>query len=682
MLTHPTQALLLSTWCLLTAPAIAEETVWIGGDAIQRQLDVEGQLQTTFLRNRLSGKNAKIENPEEFAITVQIEGKESEQRFTTRDFTVGEVKSSDDSLSVSLSSDSAPFDLVVRYQSTKGEPWIRKQLQLVARKPLTVRGAEVENLPITDAYEPYEADQLTAQGRAKWRPPLGQPVYTKGTALWGGMEFPGARNHIIHGKVVFRHLTNATLAAGESWTSHQAAIGAADEAAFVQDAFYDYIDRTRARPLRLQVQYNSWFDYKRDVTKESFIKSVNKVSHELNEKRGVPPLRAYVIDDGWQAARKTDWTKTGVWPQNEKFDKNFTSSRKAIKDAGSELGLWLSPACGFGGTFAIPPMRKAGWRALDTFMSLTGEDYMADLERRMVELAASNVDYFKLDGIFGHVNFRNFDIDGFGGGEEELNKNKYDNAKERYVALGSERLMTIFGKMAEKNPDLYIVISNGAYLSPWWLHHVDAIWMINAGDAAGGADRTEELVYRDKVYYQLAAEERDNTQYPLHSIFNHEPKKKKTGEPADTFRRYLYMNLSRGTGFVELYLVTFNLSDSDWDVLAEGLKWVHKVFPNFKRARMFGGDPGQGKAYGYTGWVDKTGYLSLHNPSDREQVVEVTLDREFGLPKKAIDGKLTYTLTSPLEGDADGLESSYTAGSTFQMTLPAKAIRIYEFSAE
>ena len=45
------------------------------------------------------------------------------------------------------------------------------------------------------------------------------------------------------------------------------------------------------------------------------------------------------------------------------------------------------------------------------------------------------------------------------------------------------------------------------------------------------------------------------------------------------------MNLSRGTGFVELYLKTDSLSATDWDVLAEGLKWSYQAFPTFKRVR-------------------------------------------------------------------------------------------------
>jgi hypothetical protein len=230
--------------------------------------------------------------------------------------------------------------------------------------------------------------------------------------------------------------------------------------------------------------------------------------------------------------------------------------------------------------------------------------------------------------------------------------------------------------MSRVNPDVYIVISNGAYLSPWWLMHCDAVWMINAGDAAGGSDRTEELVYRDGVYHEIW--KNDRTHYPMNSLFNHEPKKVNSGESAESFRDYLYMNMSRGTGFIELYLKTFALSQSDWDVLAEGLHWVEHVFPTFTRAHMHGGDPRLKQVYGFTAWNAEQGYVSIHNPDDTEQTYTLSIDRDIGLlPKKTV-----FHTSSPLDRSLDGLKATYMYGDDLSVALKPKEIRIINFGTE
>jgi hypothetical protein len=357
--------------------------------------------------------------------------------------------------------------------------------------------------------------------------------------------------------------------------------------------------------------------------------------------------------------------------KTHKFKNSFTTT----KAAKSNLGLWLSPGCIFGGQRAIPKLRAAGHRSLDPWMSMADPKYMGKLQERMVELTQQGVTYFKLDGVFGHLNTRNFDVPGFKGSEKELNDPKYDPQKIQYLTDGSERLMQIFAAMHEANPDVYIVISNGAWLSPFWLQHIDSVWMINAGDAAGGANRTGELVYRDKVYYDLAVTE--NTQFPLHSIFNHEPKKTKSHETKDAFRRYLYMNMSRGTGFVELYIKPFVLKNYDWDVLAEGLHWVHDVFPTFKRARMHGGNPKSDEVYGYTAWLPERGYISIHNPSAEAKEYTIKLDRAFGL--HASSTKASYHLSSPIADCTQGLKKKYSYGDTLTLTLKPREICILNF---
>ena len=550
---------------------------------------------------------------------------------------------------------------------------------------MTLEQVEVEVMSLPDAWQPYTKDAITANAPGNWSPNLGQPLYTTNSGAFWGIEFPAARNRVQDGELTAGYPCGRTLQAGQSYTSYAAVVGVADDARFVQDAFQAYIDRIRCRPLRLQTQYNSWFDYGGGVTRDSFAKSVGKIHDELAA-RGVRPIQRYVIDDGWQDTG-ADWSDR-VWKVNGKFDADFASSRKACADAGSRLGLWLSPGCLFGAHAQVGKLRAAGYEAMDDWMSMAGPKYMQRLEDRMVELVGQGVGFFKLDGVFGHLNLRNFELhgaryglpempqlglDGLKAGSRELNDPKFDELKLYYLSAGTERLMQLFDRLGAIDPRIYIVISNGAYLSPWWLMHVDAVWMINAGDAAGGSSRTDELVYRDGIYHTIFAKER--TQYPLSSLFNHEPKKTSTGEPKDVFRKYLYLSLSRGTGFEELYLKPFALAPQDWDVLAEGLRWAEAVFPTFRRARMHGGDPAKREVYGYTGWTADQGYVSLHNPSGEEREYAFTLDRAFGLAP----GAGPFHVSSPLDGSAAGLPEQVAAGDRIVVRLAPREIRILNF---
>jgi len=619
----------------------------------------------------------------------------SDKLLTTADFFCIEVKHYDlvsplgKGIAFHLNNKEYSLNLVVRYELLNNDFYLRKQLEIKSDEEIFLERVDIEAIAFEDAYQPYTIKEITTQSTKglTWRPGLGQPLFTKHTGTFWGIEFPAAYNFVEGKKLICGYQYGQMLQPNKVYKSYKAVMGCSDDARYNSQVFYDYINRIRVRPLRLQTQYNSWFDFGGKVSKESFIHSLNKVNEELCIKRGVKPLKAYVIDDGWQDCYK-DWSDT-VWKVNNKFDSNFASTRSAAKMANSNLGLWLSPQCNFGAASAVSGMREKKLGALSTWMSLANTPYMDLLEKRMVELTQQGISYFKLDGIFGHLFTREFDVNsgahgvatmpqlntkGFSANDERLNDSQYDELKIYYLTVGSERLMKIFAEMSKVNPNVYIVISNGAYLSPWWLMHCDAVWMINADDAAEGSDRTGELVYRDGVYYEIW--NKDRTHFPLNSLFNHEPKKTDSKEDTDTFRRYLYLNMSRGTGFVELYLKTANLSPSDWDVLAEGLHWVEHIFPTFSQPCMHGGDPRQNKVYGFTAWNAEQGYVSIHNPSDIEQIYELTINRDLGLlPCKAV-----FQASSPIEGSLKALKPTYRYGDKLSVTLMPKEISIINFS--
>ena len=513
------------------------------------------------------------------------------------------------------------------------------------------------------------------------------PVYTSTTATFWGIEFPAATNSAVNHQLSIGYLWGKQLMVGERYLSYKAIVGVADDFAYIDEAFMTYIDDVRIRPLRLQIQYNCFFDLGWGVDKEKFLLSVKKINEELVTKRRVTPLASYVIDDGWQDGSMPDFDKpTGVWSINKKFSPDFREERSILKGMGASLGLWLSPGCFFGSKQQVKVMREKNYEALTLSMSMAGPQYMQKLENRILELTRQGVGYFKYDGLFGHQYTRDYELngrgvptmsqlntEGFAANDVRLNNPEYDELKLYYLTAGTERLMQIFKRQHEINPNVFTAITNGAFLSPWWLMYADVVWLVNCGDAAGGSNRNAELVYRDGVYFEVFQTE--NTKFPINSIFNHEPKKTSTGESAEVFKDYLFMNLSRGAGFVELYIKPKVLSDTDWDILAEGLNWVREIFPTFKRVVMIGGNPRENVPYGYSGWTEKQGYVSMHNPGSGEQEFRVKLDRNLGMKKS----DRTYRLASPIEGDTDGLTANYRYGDEVVVKLQPKEIRILTF---
>lgn len=661
-------------------------------DKMSRVLIVEnGKIRTGEIRNKVKGKKLSFDSFEEFQLRISkgTHTLNTDQVIGAEGFDFRKVlTSSDSSYSFELINKEHGLKVHLFYELGKDDFYARKSLKIFPENDVTIERIDLEVID-GGIMQPYQIKQITAQGPAQWKPGLGQPLYADDESFFLGTEFPASTNYVETGTAYCGYLWGREVKGGEAYTTYPSVIGVGKAEGFIEDEFLAYIDEVRIRPLRLQVQYNSWFDFGSGVDKRKFGKSVSKVHEELVEKRGVPPLKAYVIDDGWQDVQ-ADWSDK-VWKTNSKFNTDFSESFKRVKGANAQLGLWMSPGCLFGAQPAAQKLGEQGFEKLENWMSMAGPKYMGLLEERMLELTEEGVGYFKLDGLFGHLNTREFELHGDKYGipympqlgtdtlkasDEALNARKYDELKTYYLVAGTERLMDIFKKQHEIDPDIYIVISNGAYLSPWWLMYIDAVWMINAGDAAEGSSRTEEMAYRDGVYHDIWKKE--NTQFPMHSIFNHEPKKTETGETPEAFSEYLWMNLSRGTGFVELYIKTEALSQQDWDVMAEGLKWVHKVFPYFKNVKMHGGDPNISEVYGYCGWNEFGGYLSVHNPDRKnKKTYRIQFDRNIGIIKT----DKVYQISSSIHNGKELTGQEFKYGDEVIISLDPGEVKVFDFHA-
>lgn len=205
------------------------------------------------------------------------------------------------------------------------------------------------------------------------------------------------------------------------------------------------------------------------------------------------------------------------------------------------------------------------------------------------------------------------------------------------------------------------------------------------------------MCYRDALYYQLT--EGDRSQVPLCSFFNHEPAKdaSRFGDKSpEEFRNYLLMAALAGTTTVETYFVVNALSAKDFDVIADGLKWLYHVSPAFKRSRMHGGSPigrlgpgdGQlstknvnldesGEVYGYTGWTESLGYVSIHNPSAMARTYSFRLDRKFGL----VHGSGPFAASLVAGRGPDEKQREWAYGDIVTVEIPPRGVIVMNFDA-
>src|SRR5690554_232486 len=456
----------------ITAPLIGAETVEykLENEKISRVLGVaNGQIRTLEMVNKWKGEKLSFTAMQEFQLRIS-EGThttDTDQLLTADDFDFRRVVSaSDSSYTFDLYNKKYGLKVHLNYTLGKEDFYIRKYLEIFPEKEIVIERIDLEVIE-GEIKQPYQNKQISAQGPAQWKPGLGQPLYGKKEAFFLGLEFPASTNVVEGGTAYCGYLWGRKVMGGGMYTTYPAVIGVGEGVERIEDQFLAYIDQIRIRPLRLQVQYNSWFDYGQGVDQAKFAASVSTVHRELVEKRDVPALSAYVIDDGWQDVT-ADWSEK-VWIANQKFDADFAESFNTVAAANSKLGLWMSPGCLFGAQPAAKKLGEQGFEILENWMSMAGPRYMNLLEERMLELTEDGVEYFKLDGLFGHLNIREFELHGDRYGtpampqldtdtlkanDEALNDPKYDELKTYYLVAGTERLMEIFTKQHRLNPEV------------------------------------------------------------------------------------------------------------------------------------------------------------------------------------------------------------------------------------
>ncbi|MDD6602788.1 MAG: hypothetical protein PUE73_00385 [Eubacteriales bacterium] len=526
----------------------------------------------------------------------------------------------------------------------------------------------LENIGIVNSKTHFSVSPVEGSEIPEYHTILGQPFYVD--SLFFGCEFPATDNRIVHGLGRIRYYVGKYVGGGFKCPVTVMG-GAADNTLIgVRKAFFDYIDFI-STDCNLRFQYNSWYDYMRDITEENILSSFRTVHDKLAE-HNAPALDSYAVDDGWPD------TKAGFWSFNKKFPNGMKNIAKLCKDMDSTFGIWLGPRGGYNGTDRIAKrMQRKG----NAFLNKESRDicvastkYIDKLTEFFVNTSKEyDIDYWKLDG-FCLKPCQNEKHDHAVGGNHDM----------YFVTDMWQKWIAAFETLREAKPDMWINMTCYVNVSPWWLQWVNSMWLQNSNDI-GFADNYDdqpqveaELTYRDGRYFDCLC--RRALQFPLKAIYNHEPIYGNTAKikySDEEFEKYIYWCAIRGQALNEIYISHSMMNDSKWDSLAQSMQFQKDNYHILKNATYIGGDPVDNNIYGYISWADNgEGIIALRNPSREKTPLTLTLNKLMNTPEDMKDERCIgiYNKSTP---DTDTL---YSYGDKIDMTLRPFEVVILKFT--
>lgn len=455
-----------------------------------------------------------------------------------------------------------------------------------------------------------------------------------------------------------------TLLPGASMTFSMT-FGMFEEADQFRRVFNEYLNAERAHPHRMLPHYNSWYDLcinrndspvNKRFTREEALHAMRAFRTELWEKRGVF-INSYLWDDGWD-----NWDS--LWGFNENFPNGFKElADEAHKVPGASISCWMSPFGGYGGSYArrVAYAKKNGIiDANASGMQLAKPTYYAAFRDRVVQMIR---DY--------DMNLFKFDRMGSGGDA--------NGAAPRYAA-DLRAVGNLCGEMRAAKQDVFINCTVGTWASPFWLMWCDSIWK-GDGDCdwlgSVGTPRQKWVTYRDNIIHDRIVSK--SPLFPLNSMMMHgiivcksspwntmtdykgTGKYQYAGESYATptacadFAAEVWMGVALGTGLQEYYISPDLMSETWWDILANGVKWLKANETVLTDAHWVGGDPGDGAdlqkrgnnpkdIYGFASLGKEKGIVILRNPSDKAKSIDFHLDTLLEMPKAGRASAYTPTV--------------------------------------
>ncbi|HXD47345.1 MAG TPA: enterotoxin [Gemmatimonadaceae bacterium] len=410
--------------------------------------------------------------------------------------------------------------------------------------------------------------------------------------------------------------------------------------------FLAYVERERAHPYRTFLHYNSWYDlgYFSKYSEPGALAVIDAFGTELVKQRGVV-MSSFLFDDGWD-------DPATLWSFHSGFPDGFTRVRAEAAKYGAAPGVWLSPWGGYGKPKEerLANGRAQGFETNARGFALSGPKYYARFRETCLKM-------------IHQYGVNQFKIDGTGNAASAFPGSAFDSDFDAAIAL--------IGDLRAAEPDLYVNLTTGTYPSPFWLRYADSIW--RGGEdhsfAGVGSDRQQWITYRDGDTFRGIVSR--GPLFPLNSLMLHGliyavHANKLNTDPHDDFGDEIRAYFGTGTQLQEMYVTPSLLTPRNWDTLAEAARWSRGNAGTLVDTHWVGGDPRQLQPYGHAAWSPEQAVLSLRNPSDRPQPIDIDLERTFELPAAAA---ASYSARSPWAEDRGRMPILLRAGTTHRFEL-------------
>lgn len=440
-------------------------------------------------------------------------------------------------------------------------------------------------------------------------------------------------------------------------------------------ALMDYIAETR-KPPRSNLQFNNWYSPEaKAITVDSFVNRIGRTIVEKLKQHGAH-LDNMVPDNGWQRKKGFDYIYQPAVDENHDPLPQVSAALHAI---GTRLGIWIAldgtnndvrRGLELGYREAYENYhRHERWMQGKSYFDITQPKYQADLKKALHYLIVeAGVDYIKHD--FNH----NFTA-------HHLSER---HAREACLDI----TLDLLAYERSLNPEIFQNYTNGSWFSPFWLQHVDTLWMMSGDSGGNGASPALSLLegataYRDAWFYQSFNNPERCVRpaaMPIANFMTHGilySTKKKYTDGNDTLRDwsdYCVMYFARGTTLKELYVTPDLLDDDHWMVLGRAAAWAQHNQDRLINTVFVGGDCSQGQAYGYVSWVQDRAVLTVRNPDRRFQTLQVPFDGSVyfrGSLHRPFKARAIYPYLEEMPW-------KLTSGHSFEIGIPGDTTVIYE----